>query len=67
MREAQIRLKEKDRAALLDESSRIVLTANREGRELTPAEDEYVLTLLRRVRTLEDEIHELKKQRPTHG
>jgi hypothetical protein len=64
MREEQIRLKEQERAALLDQSGRIVKSASAEGRELTAIEDARVLELLGRVRRLEDEMRHLMKHSP---
>jgi hypothetical protein len=61
--DAHIGEKQKERAALLEEASRIVAAASALGRGLTADEDSHVLTLMGRVRTLEEEIQRLAKRR----
>jgi hypothetical protein len=56
-----------ERAALLDEASRIVATASAEGRELTATEDSHVLQLMKRAQTLEEEVARLRRRRGAHG
>lgn len=51
-----------ERAAWLDEASRIVATASAEGRELTETEDSHVLRLLRRAQVVEEVLARLKRR-----
>ena len=54
--------KERERLALLEEASRIVASASAQGRQLTRAEDAEVLSLMRRVRAIERELHHHKRR-----
>ena len=60
--ESPIAAKERDRLALLEEASRIVAAASVQGRELSGAEDAQVLSLMGRVRTIEEELHHYKRR-----
>ena len=55
-----------ERAAWLDEASRIVATASAEGRELTETEDSHVLRLLRRAQVVEEVLARLKRRQGEH-
>jgi hypothetical protein len=55
--EPSIADKERERIALLEEVSRIVAAGSAQGRELTAQEDSRVLSLMVRVRALEEETH----------
>ena len=46
----------KELAPLRNEAARIVASASAEGRELTEAEDSHVLSLMKRVRILEEDV-----------
>ncbi|MBZ5675337.1 MAG: hypothetical protein LAP61_13930 [Acidobacteriia bacterium] len=56
-----------ERAARLDEASRIVATASAECRELTEAEDSHVLQLMKRAQILDEELARLKRHHGEHG
>jgi SpoVK/Ycf46/Vps4 family AAA+-type ATPase len=56
-----------ERAALLDEASRIVATASAEGRDLTATEDSHVLRLTKRAQTLDEEVARLRRHHGEHG
>ena len=55
-----------ERAAWLDEASRIVATASAEGRELTEAEDSHVLQLMKRAQVLDEGLARLKRHHGEH-
>jgi hypothetical protein len=57
----EIELRERERAALLEEATRIVRTAEVQSTGLTAEEDGRVLELMARVRSLEEEIGHLKR------
>jgi hypothetical protein len=59
----QISEKESERAALQEEAARIVRIASSEGRPLAADEDAHVLSLMARVRKLDEEIHYLTRHR----
>ena len=58
----ELERKEAQRAALLEEASRIVKSAEADSGSPTPAEDATVLELMKKVRELEEEIGNLKRQ-----
>jgi len=58
---SELERKEAQRAALLEEASRIVKSAEAELGTPSAAEDALVLELMTRVRKLEEEIEHLKK------
>lgn len=60
---AQISEKEKERVALQEEAARIVRLASAEGRALTADEDSHVLSLVARMRAIEEEIQHLIRHR----
>ena len=60
--ESPIAAKEEERLALLEEASRIVAAASAQGRELSSAEDAWVLSLMSRVRAIEEELHHHKRR-----
>lgn len=60
--DSRIAGKEQERLALLEEASRIVATASAQGRELSGAEDAQVLSLMNRVREIEEELHHHKRR-----
>jgi hypothetical protein len=60
--ETELQQKEAQRAGLLEEASRILRSAEAESDTPGAAEDALVLELMTRVRKLEAEIRQLKKQ-----
>ena len=60
--ELPIAAKEEERVALLEEASRIVAAASAQGRELSGAEDAQVLSLMSRVRAIEEELRHHKRR-----
>lgn len=59
---SELEQKEAQRASLLEQASRIVASAEAGSGTPTPAEDQQVLELMKRVRKLEEEIGHLKRQ-----
>jgi len=62
---SELERKEAQRAALLEEASRIVKSAEAESGTPAAAADALVLELMERVRKLEEEIEHLKRH-PHH-
>jgi hypothetical protein len=58
----EIEPKERERAALFDEATRIVRNAEARSTGLSVEEDSRVLELMRRARGLEEEIGQLRRR-----